>query len=212
MPKTLPAWPAELRRPIYLGELPVARGLFFSTSDSKADRESRLHEAVGTALNARLESLSTFFGLTKAPDADTEWITLLISLSNHCGLPIFKIEAGRRRGPGASKKWTDEKLCELFADVQSLVAHSAMTEHAACKHIAANPGKFARRYSRPNRTKPGNWSRTLHRQFTTAKKRAKDDFAFKMIFFGEGPGLLRPVPEWPRLLQVAIERYAVARI
>jgi len=41
---------------------------------------------------------------------------------------------------------------------------------------------------------------------------AKHDFPFRMIYFGEGKGLLRPTPEYgPEFMRIAIERYAIAR-
>jgi hypothetical protein len=93
-----------------------------------------------------------------------------------------------------------------------LVANSELTEHAACKFIGSHPTRFDRRYTRPNKTQPGDWSRTLHRQFLKAKAKAQKEFAFKLIFLGKGPGLLRAVPEYgPELFEIAIERYGVAR-
>ena len=139
-------------------------------------------------------------------------MSLVIDLCNHWEIPAFQILQSKPRGPGASRIWTDRRLCELFADVQSLVRDSAMSEHAACKHIAAHPGKFGRRYSPPKKTQPGDWGKTLHRQFLRAKGMAKHDFPFRMIYFGEGKGLLRPTPEYgPEFMRIAIERYAIAR-
>lgn len=210
MARAVPAWPSELKRPIVLDDLAIPRGLF-SLADSKSDSERRLNEALAKVLGARISTLASFLRLPRAPDTEAEWIQLLFALCDHLGLPFFRVLKSKPRGAGASKKWTDEKLCQLFSDVQSLVVRG-QTEHGACKFIAAHPGKFERRYSPPRKARPGDWGKTLHRQFLRAKRKAKDDFAFRMIFFGEGRGFLRPTPEYgPDLVRIAVERYAVAR-
>ncbi|ANW04974.1 hypothetical protein LMTR13_37455 [Bradyrhizobium icense] len=159
-----------------------------------------------------MDVLAQFFGHLSLPTSEQGWRSLLWDLCEHWNIPAFQIVSSKPRGRGAKKIWTNEKHCELFGDVQSLVASSRMTEHAACKYIAKNSSRFGERYRRSKATTESAWARTLHRQYTEAKRRAKHDFTFRMLYFGEGPGLLRPIPKWPKLVQLAIERYAVTRI
>lgn len=203
-------WPEDLKRPIYLNE--ILPGGLMELGNSLDDYQKRFNDAFSTVLAHRLRVLSGFLGFPAPPNSESDWLGLIIALADHCDLPLFKGVAQRPPGPGAKKKWTDQKLCELFADVRSLVANSELTEHGACKFIATHPARFDRRYTRPNKTQPGDWSRTLHRQFLRAKAKAQSEFAFKLIFLGKGPGLLRALPEYgPELFEIAIERYAVAR-
>jgi hypothetical protein len=208
MKKRSPAWPDELRTPIILQDL--WRSATALTSPGQ-DIEQAFREEYANVFFERMDILARFFGFTELPEPGKEWYGLISKLCLHWNIPSFQTVDSRPRGRGANKFWTDEKLCQLFADVQSLVASSQMSEHSACKYIAKNPTRFEGRYRRPTENDQDAWTRTLHRQFITAKKRAKENFGFRMIYFGEGLGLLRPVPEWPNLVKLAIERYAVAR-
>lgn len=204
------AWPAELTKPVILEELletaKKAGGLEGGNFNEEIFRRIYADE-----LFRRMDILARHFGHRALPDDQQKWVSFLWALCDHCKIPGFRIAETAPRGPGASRIWTNEKHCELFADVQWLVANSQLTEHGACGHLAKNPLKFGGRYRRPKNKGEDGWAKTLHRQFTTAKKKAREDFTFRMVYFGEGLGLLRPIPEWPRLIQVAIERYAVAR-
>jgi hypothetical protein len=208
MKKRSPAWPDELKKPIVAQDLWRAATAFTSQVQ---DSEQAFRDEFAKEVFTRMDVLAQFFGYPGLPESDQDWRSLLWSLCEHWSIPAFQIVERRPRGRGADKVWTDEKHCQLFADVQSLVATSRISEHAACIYIAKNPARFEGRYRRPKQNDQEAWAKTLHRQFITSKKRAKEDFGFRMIYFGQGLGLLRPVPEWPELVQVAIKQYAVAR-
>ena len=72
MPKIGRTWPEELKRPIFLSQLPMPFGLL-NRSDP-TEYEQTLPQAVGAALHARLQSLAEFLGLPKSPDSEGEWI------------------------------------------------------------------------------------------------------------------------------------------
>ena len=83
-------------------------------------------------------SLGTMLG-TARPSGPLVYFNDFISNIQRVGLyhegghPVV----GNVEGVGRERKW---KICELFADVQSLVKTSSMTEHGACKFIAAHRG------------------------------------------------------------------------
>jgi hypothetical protein len=206
MKRRLPQWPDQLKKPIVFEDL--VPGML---SDPARAHEEAVRERLSHEINRRIDILAQFFGFPFLPDTSEEWILLLRLLCQHWEIPAFNTVGTKPRGPGAGKLWTDVKHCELFADVQSLVAGSNMTEHAACRHIAGNRPRFARRYPKPATSSVDAWTKTLHRQFITAKRKARSDFAFRMFYFGEGQGLLRPIPDWSRLVELAIARYAAAR-
>ena len=208
MKKRSPAWPDGLRTPIVMQELWRAATALTSPAQ---DSEQAFRDEFAKEVFARMDVLAQFFGYPELPESNEDWRSLLWRLCEHWNIPAFQIVESRPRGPGAGKVWTDEKQCQLFADVQSLVARSQLSENAACKYIAKNPTRFEGRYRRPKQSNQDAWAKTLHRQFLASKKRAKEDFGFRMVYFGKGLGLLRPIPEWPELIGVAIERYAVAR-
>jgi hypothetical protein len=199
MKRRLSEWPDELKKPIVVDDL--RPGMF---SDPARSHEEAVEEWVSREIMRRMIILAQFFGHPTLPDTNEEWARLFRKLCEHCNIPAFQRVGTRPPGTGPGKFWTDVKHCELFADVQSLVARSNMTEHAACRHIAKNPSLFAGRYPTTNGS-------TLHRQFVTAKRKALSDSTFQMFYFGEGAGLIRPIPDRSRLVELAIERYAATR-
>jgi hypothetical protein len=198
MKKPPPAWPIELRAPIVLRELWRTAAAYTLPGQ---DIEEAFREQYANAFFERIDILDGFLGYPELPETEKDWCGLLSRLCLHWNIPSFQTVDSRPRR-GANKIWTDEKQCQLFADVQSLVAHSQMSENGACKYIAKNPARFEGRYRRPKQSNQDPWAKSLHRQFVAAKKRAKENFGFRMIYFGEGQGLLRPVPEWPELVKL----------
>jgi hypothetical protein len=157
----------------------------------------------------RLALLCKFLG--PIPKTDEEWLGLIIELCDHWDIPAFQI-IENAPGVGARKKWTDQRLCELFSDVKALEFEGTLTEHSACAFIAKNAHKFGQRYTLPKHSTRDRWAKTLHRQFVEAKAKAKNDWVFRFFCFNPGGERLAFIPEYgPELIERAIERYAVTR-
>jgi hypothetical protein len=209
MPSKNP-WPVELRQPIIVKE--VAKRV-----SADLGEDERVEKLVGILFDERLKRVEIIYGFfgSRIPQTDADWMRLLVAVCEHWKIPAFDIEFERRRGRGATRIWTDLKHCELFADVQKL-ASGALSEHGACKYIAANPTKFGQRYQRPATKNKDAWSRTIHRQYASAKQKIKNETTFRAIhfsysigLFGLGGGL---VPDFgPTFIEQAIERYGFKR-
>jgi hypothetical protein len=145
------------------------------------------------------------------PQNDAEWLSLVMKMCEHWDIPGFQLATAPARGPGADKKWTDKKNCELFADVNALVQRLGWSESSACAHIAKNPEKFKNRYRVKRRgDRAGDEdTKTLRRQYTRVKEQIQTDAVFRLAHFGEPFGA---IPEYDSgLIKEAIRRYAVAQ-
>jgi hypothetical protein len=207
MVRKLPEWPGELKKPIVIRNL-------LSGLDSSLPRSEYIDQAkdkLGQAVLIRLALLCKFFG-PSIPKTDEEWLSLIIKLCDYWDIPGFKRVVENPPSVGARKKWTDQRLCELFSDVKALGSEAKLTEHSACVFIANNVDKFGQRYSLPRNSTRDRWAKTLHRQFVEAKAKAKSDWVFRFFYFNPGGERLASVPEYgPKLIKLAIERYAVTR-
>jgi hypothetical protein len=140
----------------------------------------------------------------------TFWIDVIPRTTrNGCDcLSPFQIAMVRPRGPGATKIWIEQKHCELFADVQSVVANG-LSETAACKFIASNSKQYGLRYSLPKHASVEKWRKTLNRQYVTAKRKIINDHTFRRLFFSDDTGT--DVQYGPEFIARAIIQYAYAR-
>ena len=205
-------WPVELKQPIIIEQI-QSNDPNLKKVISPEDSERALFEAVSVERGRRVIIISEFLG-QELPASDAEWLLLIVAICEHWNIPAFQMKMKKPRGPGATKFWTDEKHCQLFADVQYL-AKGKLSEHGACKFIAAKPEKFGRRYLRPDRTRREAWNKTIHRQFIAAKRKIKSDRTFRAVHFtygfvfGFGP---EHGPEYgPAFIDDAIKRYAYAQ-
>jgi hypothetical protein len=170
-----------------------------------------LTNAIMDEQSRQVDTICAFLHVRSPDNFDPDWLELLAAVCQHWKIPAFRLEQTKRRGPGATKIWTDRKHCELFADVMR-VAKGASSEHGACKIIAQNPERFGGRYPRPDDTKCEAWAKTLHRQFLTAKNKIKSDHIFRNVNFSHVFGSHRPALEYgPEFVDRAIEQYAYAR-
>jgi hypothetical protein len=205
-----PPWPIELKWPIVVDEIvntilvksiPPPRG--FSELDIDVTN------AISEEMDRRVEILSKFLG-TEVPKSSDEWLELLDAVCRHWSIPAFRLEQSKPRGPGATKIWTDQKHCELFADVMRL-SKGALSDLGACKFIARKPRQFGPRYLPRKGIKSEAWAKTLHRQFLTAKKKIQSDQFFRTVHFSINTK--RPALDYgPEFVNLAIKRYAYTRI
>jgi len=202
-------WPIELKSPIIVDEI-VNSILETSTPSSMSDLDIDVVNAISEEKGRRAEIICKFLGM-ELPNSFDDWLELLDAVCRHWSIPAFRIEQTKPRGPGATQIWTDQKHCELFADVM-LLRRRIRSEFAACKFIAQNSKQFGRRYLPRTGTKSGAWAKTLHRQFLNAKKKIKSDQLFRTIHFSLNRSSQSPALEYgPEFVDQAIKRYAYAR-
>jgi hypothetical protein len=134
-----------------------------------------IRENYVTECARRIRVMQDFFGVNK-PDKESSSEWLIITLCNYWEIPAFQVVDTPARGPGRSTFWTDEKNCQLFADVMAL---NWPSENASCAYIAKNPRKYRRRYGDLK-------ARTLHRQFLRAKDQITHNPVFRLMFFSAG--------------------------
>jgi hypothetical protein len=186
MTKGKTSWPPELKQPIVLGVLQEE----ISRAQSAKNFHIDLMDAVHEERVRRIEILAKFVGQfaqdvpRRLPEDEYEWSHLLIAVCQIWKIPGFHLARTTPPRPGAEQFWTDERHCELFADVQNIVK-AGKSERAACAFIAKNARTFGTRYPRPAMSRPDSWSKTLLRQFVTAKRKMRNDPAFRVIHFGE---------------------------
>lgn len=209
MPSTR-KWPPELSKPLILEEIdkeisPHQRNKYFETE--------RLI-AIDTDFRWRAEVMADFlrdlfrnddYPLNPFGGADDEWLCLLVRVCKYWKIPGFHVEMVKPRGPGASKFWTDQKLCELFSDIQAVVKNEEISEHSAAQLIAKHPDDFGNRYVRPGKARSRGAHSTIYRQFNAAKKQIRFNSAFRAAYFADkkyGPDLT----EW------AINRYSFSQV
>jgi hypothetical protein len=197
-----PPWPTELKWPIIVDD--IANDIVKSWLSPQGFKalDIEVTNAISEEIYRRVEVISEFFG-TDVPKTTDDWLELLEAICRHWSIPAFRIEQSKPRGPGATLIWTDQKHCELFADVMRL-SKGALSEYGACKSIAQKPQKFGQRYlPRKKDIKPEAWGNTLHRQFLAAKKKIMTDQLFRTVHF-KRPGL----EYGPELVNRAIKLYA----
>jgi hypothetical protein len=205
-------WPVTLKHSISLKDLQKA----LRRDQSAKEFDIDLLEAVRKEQILRIEKLCNFLSQydhtyllgSRLPTTEDEWCQLVIVLCEFLNVPAFQVQMTKPRGPGASKLWTDNKLCQLFADVQSLTKSSALSENGACKFIAANPQKFGNRYRPSKPSTPLARAKTLHRQFTAIKLILKTKRTFRIWMLR---GIGREFEYGPAFVDEAIKRYAFAR-
>jgi hypothetical protein len=213
MKKTSPAWSGELESPIVLEDLSVWRA--FGPIAPGDSNETQLAKALSEEVIRRQDLIFRHLGLRGPPQTEEGWRVLVWEVCDRANVPWFKFVPKKRRR-GAPRIWTDLKHCQLFADVQTLamtwgVVNLGLSENSACKFIAQRSSKFGGRYVKPRRGSEKAWAATIHRQFTTAKRKVLSDVAFRLTYFAEGDGITRRVPDGNRLIRLAIERYAFGR-
>jgi hypothetical protein len=198
-----PRWPSELKRPIIVDE--ILKSIPPQQRFKHLDTELTI--AIVAEQSRQVEIISEFLRTPLPNPFDYDWLELIVALCRHWNIPAFRLEQIRPRGPGATKIWTDRKLCELFADVQRL-AQGARSELGACKFIAQNPQKFGQRYLRREGATPEAWAKTLHRQFIAAKSKIKRDHIFRNVNFSLVFGRHRPALKYgPKFVNQAIRQY-----
>ncbi len=198
-----PPWPLELRKPIIVEE--IRKGI--SPHQRNKHIETEITIEIISERERRLEIIADFLD-RRYPTNDEEWLRLLIALCRFWDIPAFQIAMVRPRGPGATKIWIEQKHCELFADVQSVVANG-LSETAACKFIASNSKQYGLRYSLPKHASVEKWRKTLNRQYVTAKRKIINDHTFRRLFFSDDTGT--DVQYGPEFIARAIIQYAYAR-
>jgi hypothetical protein len=209
-------WPRELRSPIVQEELAkrgAPPGVLFERAESDSEATKRLIKNYLAEITQRAKLMLAFFQIPW-PQNDAQWLSFVMKICDYWAVPGFEVASSVPRGPGQSKKWTDRKNCELFADVNALVLHKGLTEYSACQHIARNPRAYKNRYPIKSRTarKAKGDARTLHRQYVRVKKKIQDDHIFRLSYFGLPFGsLLGNIDYGPDLIEEAIKRYAVAQ-
>lgn len=194
-------WPAELRKPMTLRDLaPIASNL---GKEITPQYDDLVRKNYVTECARRFGVMLEFFGVNKSDEIGLlKW--LIVRLCNHWNIPAFQVVDRPARSSAKQKIWTDEKSCQLFADVMALVPR--LSENAACVYIAKNSTKYRKRYDNLN-------AKTLHRQFLYAKSQIVHDPVFRLMFFSAGgPFEKIKVPEYGRdLIAMAVERYAITR-
>ena len=210
MPKTR-NWPRELCQPMSeekLRQRGAPLGLLLQAAETPEDRRARLIKNYLAEIKNRASTMLNFFDLTW-PENDPQWLSFVMKLCNHWEIPGFQITEVPSKGPGAPKKWTDHKNCELFADVNALVRQRGLSEHSACQYIAAHLSRFGNRYAvKPSRKRrSANDGKTLHRQYERVKKQIQTDDLFRLLNFGsafDSPN----ISYGPDLITAAIKRYS----
>jgi hypothetical protein len=200
-------WPVELGRPIFLEDLQKT----IRRDQGGKNFDIDLLNAVQEEQITRAEKICNFMSQyddsgfldSKLPATEGQWIYLVAVLCVYLDVPAFQVEMSRPLGPGATKFWTDRKLCQLFADVINL-AKGNRSENGACRFIAAHPKKFGDRYLR----KKGNplEAKTLHRQFLTVKSKLKNQPAFRILMLRK-----KSTEYGPAFIEEAIKQFAFTR-
>jgi hypothetical protein len=198
-----PPWPLELRTPIVVEE--IKKGI--PPQQRMKHLQTEITIAIYSERERRLETIADFLN-RPYPTNDEEWLRLLIALCRFWEIPAFDIAMVKPRGPGATRIWTDQKHCQLFADVQSVVA-KGLSETAACRFIASNSKQFGFRYNLPKRATVDGWKKTLNRQYVTAKNKITSNQTFRTLYFSDDTGT--DVPYGPEFIARAIKQYAYAR-
>jgi hypothetical protein len=204
-----PEWPPGLRKSISAEELArhgAPLGFWAESRESKREIHDRLIRNYVTEIRSRAELMLSFFHVDW-PKNEIQWLIFLMKLCEHWKIPAFEITTTPLKGRGRYKKWTDQKNCELFADVNALVARG-MTENAACQYIARNPRIFKSRYDvAPKRERQArDAGKTLHRQYERVKAQIQSDFLYRVRHFGRP---FESIEYGPELIREAIRRYVV---
>jgi hypothetical protein len=205
-----PPWPIVLKWPIIVDEIvdEVVKGI--TPPMSMSDLHIEVMNAISEEKGRRVEIISEFLG-TKVPNDYDEWFELLEAVCRHWNIPAFRTEQAKPRGPGASQIWTDQKHCELFADVMRLKKRTR-SELGACKFIAQNPKQFGPRYLLRKGSEADAFAKTLHRQFLNAKRKIKSDQLFRAVHFSIDHSAQRPALQYgPEFVDRAINLYAYKR-
>jgi hypothetical protein len=203
MKKKSPPWPLELRTPIVVED--IKKGIPPQQRIKYLDLEISI--AISEERQRRLELIAEFLD-RPAPTNDKEWLRLLIAICRFWEIPAFEIAMVKPLGPGATRIWTDLKHCELFADVQSVVANG-LSETAACRFIASNSKRFGGRYNPPKNSTAEGWKKTLNRQYATAKHKITNNHTFRSLYFSDDTGA--DVHYGAEFIARAIPQFAYAR-
>jgi hypothetical protein len=108
-------------------------GLLFENQESRPEATRRLIRNYLAEIRRRAELMLGFLGLDW-PKTDAQWLNFVMKLCQHWDIPAFQVTQAPSRGPGAGKKWTDQKNCELFADVNELVRRRKFSARSAGSH------------------------------------------------------------------------------
>jgi hypothetical protein len=200
-----PEWPTELNNPIVIGTPSRATLPFGSLVPDRDDLADQLR----AEMQRRLELIAKHLRIKPPKTLDPEWLRFTAAICTHWQIPGFMPPTEKV----SRAKWTNHKLCELFADVHSLTIAGRLTPNGACGHIADFPAKFGERYPLKDSPKAKKaLAKTLHRQYVAVKNKIKSNAKFRHSYFGTslGAGILnQSTPDFgPELYRVAIERYA----
>jgi len=180
-----------LRKPIDLAEAP-ARGL--RATLAVPPDESDLEAYARSELDRRWIALDEFFGLNSkapniweqrakalierryglSPDAPQWWGRLVIHLAKGC-VPGISFRQAAKKKHGAPSKWNDERLAQLFADVEYMKAKHRMTVRGICE-LLPKKKEYALRWGKFN-------AAGLRKAYLEAKKRS-DQLLFKLVLCG----------------------------
>lgn len=203
-------WPAELKKPLIMEQ--IDKGI--SPRQRVKHFETDRLIAIDSDFRWRAEIMADFlrdhfrdddFPLNPFAGTDDKWLSLLVRVCNYWKINAFQVEMVKPRGAGASKFWTDQKICELFADIQSVVRQNNVSEYSAARHVANNPADFGNRYFQQRSGRPGGSHTTIYRQFNYAKSKIKSNADLRSVKFVNldyGPSLI----EW------AVKRYAFSEV
>jgi hypothetical protein len=182
-------WPAELRKPITMKEL-----------RNEVPEGGTNYEILQRYVAECCRRVALIRSFLKVSESESGNVLLVVKLCRYWEIPGFGIVDEPKRGPGAPKIWTAQKQCEVFADVMSLVKPPHVSEHRACQ-LLAEQGHA--RYEDMS-------AKTIHREFLRAKKTITGNPLFRARYFSQNEFDDMPM-SGPDLIEVAIQRYAVAQ-
>jgi hypothetical protein len=170
----------DLRKPIDLTEAP-ARG--WGAALALPPDESDLLVYARSELASRFKSLDEYFGLkSNAPDiweqrakaliarkcnidpSDPNWWGKLTLYFAKGHVPGLSFRRGDRKKHGAPREWTDERLAQLFADVEFLKRTTKLSVNELCKRLP-RATNYARRWG-------SHGTDALRKQYLEAKRRS----------------------------------------
>jgi hypothetical protein len=190
------SWPNELREPM---EIPAVKRVFGSLAPPSGPDASLMRQEI----KRRIGLIAAALNVGHPAKWDDDWAALLVAVCNKWDIPAFQSPKPKR---GPQKVWTSERLCQLFADVQALLARRGrLSEMAACTYISKHTKEYENRYP------IGVGALTLHRQYMEAKSIISTDWDFRYENLRVQVGLLNQPDYGPEIVRLAIERFAVVR-
>ena len=112
-------------------------------------------------------------------------------------IPGFSFKDPNATKIGAPREWTNEQLCQLYADIEFLKRKTGLSVRALCKTLARRQG-YAQRWGRYRRD-------ALRKAYAESVKRRKN-LAFELDLCG--PFVFMPAKKIDRT-SAAIERHSL---